>query len=294
MGQNVRMSSSSTASTFVPSSRFQSPAGAGLWFAFRKRELLVSDAFAVPNLPALDVLGLRAARVQFLGMLDGEACFSAELSADAEPPRGAQFRDLRQLYGRMRDTLLAVATRAVQIMEWDRTHQYCGACAAPTEPHEKARSRVCSNPSCKLEHYPRLSPAIIVAVERGEEILLARSPHFPATIFSVLAGFVDPGESVEEAVHREVFEETGVRVSNVRYFGSQPWPFPNSLMLGYQAQYEAGELVLDPDEIEEAQFFHVDALPPMFPGRVSISQWLIHDFCARHGRTLASVGGDTR
>jgi NAD+ diphosphatase len=277
--------------SFVPSSRFQSSSGAGLWFAFRGRELLVSDAFGIPSLPSLAVLGLATTRAQYLGTLDGEACFSAELARDAEPPPGAQFRDLRQLYGRMRESLLSVAARAVQIMEWDRTHQFCGACAAPTVPHDKARSRVCSNPGCKLEHYPRLSPAIIVAVERGEEILLARSPHFPPNIFSVLAGFVDPGESVEDAVHREVFEETGLKLSNVRYFSSQPWPFPNSLMLGYQAEHAGGELVLDPEEIEEAAFFHVDALPAMFPGRVSISQWLIQDFCTRHGRTL---GAETR
>jgi len=253
---------------------------------FRRRELLVSDSFAVPHVPSPDALGMPALRVQFLGTLDGEPCFSAEVAHDTEPPRGAQFRDLRQLYGRLRDTLHAVAGRAVQIMEWDRTHQFCGACASPTRVHAVMRSRVCTNPDCKLEQYPRLSPAIIVSVERGDEILLARSPHFPPGIFSALAGFVDPGESAEDAVHREVFEEVGVRVKNVRYFSSQPWPFPNSLMLGYQADYESGELMLDPTEIEEAGFFRVDALPPMFPGRISISQWLIHDFCQRHGHSL--------
>ena len=181
---------------------------------------------------------------------------------------------------------MAVAGRAVQIVEWDRTHQFCGACAAPTVLHERVRARVCTNPACKLEAYPRLSPAMIVAVERGEELLLARSPHFPAGIYSVLAGFVDPGESVEDAVHREVFEETAVRVANVRYFASQPWPFPNSLMLGFQADYAGGDVVPEPGEIEHAAFFHVDALPPLFPGNVSISQWLIADFVRRHGRAM--------
>lgn len=278
---------SSAPSSFVPSTRFDSPPGSGLWFAFRKRELLVSEAFAIPNVRSIEALGLGAVRVQFLGTLDGEACFGAELPHDVEPPRGSQFRDLRQLHGRLRESLLAVAGRAVQIMEWDRTHQFCGACASPTLPHPRTRCRVCTNPSCSLEQYPRLSPAIIVSVERGDEILLARSPHFPPGIFSTLAGFVDPGESAEDAVHREVFEETGVRVTNIRYFSSQPWPFPHSLMLGFQADYAGGDLTLEPDEIEDAGFFHVDALPPMFPGRVSISQWLIHDFCARHGRSLS-------
>jgi len=271
---------------FVPSTRFDQPGQSGLWFVFRRRELLVSDTFGVPHVPALEALGFQALRVQFLGHLNGEACFSAELPPDSEAPRGAQFRDLRQLYGRLRDELMGVAARAVQIMDWDRTHQFCGACGARTEPHRKVRARVCTATNCGLEHYPRISPAMIVAVERDDEILLARSPHFPPGIFSTLAGFVDPGETIEEAVHREVFEETGVHVRNVRYFGSQSWPFPNSLMLGFQADYVSGELSLDPDEIEDAGFFRFDALPPMFPGRVSISQWLIQDFLERHGRSM--------
>ena len=122
---------------------------------------------------------------------------------------------------------------------------------------------------------------MIVAVERGNEILLARSPHFPAGIFSVLAGFVEPGESAEEAVAREVMEEAGIRVKDVRYFGSQPWPFPNSLMLGFTAVYESGEITIQDDEIEDARWFHADDMPTFFPGRMSISQWLIQDFLKR-------------
>jgi NAD+ diphosphatase len=222
--------------------------------------------------------------VQLLGYLDGEMCFSAELAADAEPPRGARFVGLRQLYGLLPEALTGVAARAAQTVEWDRTHQFCGACASPTEYHAKARARVCANSSCALEFFPRLSPAVIVAVERGPEILLARSPHFAPGRYSVLAGFVEPGESVEEAVHREVFEETGVRVRNLRYYGSQPWPFPNTLMLGFQADYDGGEVTPDGEEIETAAFFHAERMPETAPGRVSISQWLIHDFLWRHGR----------
>lgn len=259
----------------------------GLWFAFRGRELLVSDAFSVPRMTSLARLGLSPRRVQTLGFLHGEVCFSAELPADVEPPSGARFCDLRRLFGRLSDELLAVAGRAVQIMEWDRTHQFCGACAAPTAPHPKRRARVCTHAACGLEFFPRLSPAMIVSVERDASILLARSPHFPKGIYSVLAGFVDPGESAEDAVHREVFEEVGLRVTNVRYFGSQAWPFPNSLMLGFQADYAGGELVLEADEIEDAAFFSVDALPQTFPGNVSISQWLLRDFVTRHGGRVA-------
>jgi len=137
-------------------------------------------------------------------------------------------------------------------------------------------------PDCKVPQYPRLSPAMIVTVERDREILLARGPHFPPGIYSCLAGFVEPGESAEQAVEREVFEETGIHVGEVRYFGSQPWPFPNSLMLGFTAQYESGEIVLEDEEIEDARWFHADDMPNFFPGRMSISQWLIHDFLERN------------
>lgn len=267
---------------FVPSASPLPIDAPGLWFAFRKRELLVLDGFTLPSGRGLAPYGVAPVRVQFLGHLQGEPCFSAELPVDIDPPEGAQFRDLRQLFGRLPDGLMSVAARAVQIVDWDRTHQFCGACASPTQYHGKMRSRVCGNPSCRLEFYPRLSPAIIVAVERGPEILLGRSPHFPPGIYSVLAGFVDPGESVEEAVAREVYEETRIRVKNIRYYGSQAWPFPNSLMLGYQADYESGEVTPDPEEIEDAAFFHVDAIPRRFPGRVSIAAWLLDDFLQRN------------
>jgi NAD+ diphosphatase len=132
--------------------------------------------------------------------------------------------------------------------------------------------------------YPRLSPAMIVAVERGNEILLARSAHFPPGIFSVLAGFVEPGESAEEAVIREVFEETAIVVKDVRYFGSQPWPYPNSLMLGFTAAYESGEINTENDEIEAAGWYAAAELPSTFPGSISISQWLLNDFIERNRR----------
>lgn len=269
---------------FVPSSLFTSPARRGLWFVFRRRELLVDERF----LPLEGVLpeerGLTVVRTQFLGEQGGVPCFSAHLADDAEPPTGWSFFDLRALFGRTPHELMLLAGRAVQIAEWDRTHQFCGACGTRTEPHPVSRARRC--PVCKLEQYPRVAPAMIVCVERGPEVLLARGPHFPPGIYSTLAGFVDPGESAEQAVHREVFEETGVRVQNIRYYGSQPWPFPHSLMLGYWADYESGDIVPEEGEIEHAAFFHVDALPKMFPGRFSVAQQLLADFCNRHGRTL--------
>jgi NAD+ diphosphatase len=267
---------------FVPAAAWPVGDGPGLWFAFRGRDLLVLDGDRVPRGASLEALGLTAVRVQRLGHLRGEVCFSAELAPDAAAPAGAAFRSLRELIGVFEPELANVAKRAVQIMEWDRTHQFCGACGTPTAPDPRTRARACGNPACQLAQYPRLSPAVIVAVERGPELLLARSPHFPAGMFSVLAGFVDPGESAEDAVHREVFEEVGLRLTNVRYFGSQSWPFPHALMLGFQADYAGGTLTPDPAEIEAAGFYRADAFPPIRPGRISISQWLIQDFRARH------------
>ena len=252
-------------------------------FAFHRRELLVTEANALPSVETIDVLGIEAARTQYLGAWDGEHCFSAELPADFKPPDGYATRDLRMLFGAFEPDLHALAGRAVQIVEWDRTHQFCGACGHPTELSTSDRSRAC--PDCEIPLYPRLSPAMIVAVERGDEILLGRGPQFPPGIFSVLAGFVEPGESAEEAVVREVYEETRIHVEDVRYFGSQAWPFPNSLMLGFTARYVGGSVDTSHDaEMEAADFFHVDALPTTFPGNISISQWLLEDFVQRHGK----------
>lgn len=250
-------------------------------FAFRGRDMLVNADLGLPSVEDIDQSGYGAVRRQYLGTLDGRHCYSAELPLDAEESGGMRFANLHMLYGSLDETTHAIAGRAVQIVEWDRTHQYCGACAAPTEVSEADRSRTC--PNCKFPMYPRLAPAMIVAVERDDEILLARSPHFPPGIMSVLAGFVEPGESAEHAVEREVYEETSIYVKNVRYFSSQAWPFPNSLMLGFCADYDGGEIKVDGVEVTEADWFKAREMPNFFPGRVSISQWLIHDFLERNG-----------
>jgi NAD+ diphosphatase len=259
----------------------EDPGPAARLFAFHRRELLVTTSDTLPSVETLDALGIEAARTQYLGAWKGEHCFSAELPADFKPPQGYVTRDLRMLFGALEPELHALAGRAVQIVEWDRGHQFCGVCGDATELSTSDRSRAC--PECAIPLYPRLSPAMIVAVERDDEILLGRSQNFPPGIFSVLAGFVEPGESAEEAVIREVYEETRITVEDVRYFGSQAWPFPNSLMLGFTARYAGGTVNTDHDaEMEAADFFHVDELPNTFPGNISISQWLLEDFIERH------------
>ncbi|MAG32503.1 MAG: NAD(+) diphosphatase [Deltaproteobacteria bacterium] len=253
-------------------------------FAFRGRDLLVTEGLILPDVKQIDAHGYEAVRTQYLGQLDGRHCYSAELPHDQTESDGFKFTNLHMLHGTLDEQTHALAGRAVQIMEWDRTHQFCGACGEPTVLATEDRSRSC--PKCKFPMYPRLAPAMIVSVERDDEILLARSPHFPEGIMSVLAGFVEPGESAEEAVKREVYEETKILCGNVEYFSSQAWPFPNSLMLGFRAQYESGEIEIDNEEIVAAEWFKASEMPHFFPGRVSIAQWLIRDFLIRNGQEV--------
>ena len=270
---------------FIPHHRSpESPGENPILFAFRGRDLLVTSDLGLPSVEEIDAQGVEAVRTQYLGDLGGRHCYSAELPQDAKAENGFRFADLRMLFGTLDEMIHALAGRAVQIVEWDRTHQYCGVCAEPTELSPGDRSRMC--PMCKIPTYPRLAPAMIVAVEKGNQILLARSPHFPAGIMSVLAGFVEPGESAEEAVIREVFEETAIVVKDVEYFSSQAWPFPNSLMLGFRAKYDSGEIAIDGEEIVEAGWFAADAMPVGFPGKISISQWLIRNFLERNGQPV--------
>ena len=186
-----------------------------------------------------------------------------------------EFEGLRQVYGRLDEDLFWISARAIQIIDWDKTHQFCGRCGTRTRLLDKERAREC--PQCSLLHFPRLAPAIIVLIERGRELLLARSRRFVPGMYSVLAGFVEPGETLEEAVVREVREEVGISIGSIRYFESQPWPFPHSLMIGFTATYEGGEISLDDKEIEDAAWFTPENLPPL-PGKISIARKLIDAF----------------
>lgn len=252
-------------------------AGAAYWFAFRGDRLLVGEQWpeGAPVLVDFNELGLAWVRQQYLGRLGEQPCFAVELAEQEVIPEGMALQGLRQVYELLGEELFGVAGRAVQIVEWDRTHQFCGRCGARTVSMAAERAKQC--PECGLVNYPRLSPCIIVLVRRGEEILLARAPRFPAGMYSVLAGFVEPGETLEEAVEREVFEEVGVRVKNITYFSSQPWPFPNSLMIGFMADYAEGEIRPEEAEIEAAGWFRVENLPGL-PPRMSIARRLIEAF----------------
>ncbi|MCZ6504195.1 MAG: NAD(+) diphosphatase [Gammaproteobacteria bacterium] len=223
-------------------------------------------------------LGLDQVASHYLGSINSVPLFTNEVDSEADNPDGYEFATLWSFLNQVDQQIFYLIGRAKQIVECHRNHHYCGQCGQETTKFESDRSRKCI--SCSLIFYPRLSPSIIVCVNKGEKILLARNKRARENFYSTIAGFVEPGESIEETVHREVFEEVGIRVHKLKYFGSQSWPFPNSLMLGFHAEYDSGEFVLQEDEIADAGWFHYTDLPNR-PAMVSISGWLINDFIKR-------------
>jgi len=258
---------------FVPAVQPVVPPSALAWcFTFVEGRLLVplpEGSVLAPQPP--EALAAPAEARHYLGRLDQHDCWAIKL---ADVPPGWHALPLRSAMMQFPEPLMLLAGRAAQVLEWDRAHRHCGVCGTPTARHGTDRARVC--PSCGHVAYPRLSPAMMALVWRGQELLLARSPQYSPGMYSALAGFVEPGESIEDCVVREVAEEVGVTVKNLRYYGSQSWPFPHSLMVAFTAEWDSGEIVPQPEEIEHAAWFGVDALPGI-PPRFSIAGHLIRD-----------------
>lgn len=249
-----------------------------LWFIFQDEKLLIDKANydqPIPLLQHFSELSLESDNQHYLGTYNETQCFAVELNQNKATPQNMEFYSLRQCYDILGDTLFNVAGRASQILLWDSTNRFCGRCGTEMYLKESERARAC--PKCQFHSYPRISPSIIVLVEKGDKILLARSPHFPPKRYSVLAGFIEPGETAEQAVEREVFEEVGIHLKNICYIRSQPWPFPHSLMLGFTAEYESGEITIDNVEIEDAHWYNINNLPEL-PMSSSIARWLINLF----------------
>ncbi len=254
------------------------------WFIFRGREVLLNiheNPGVIPKLHDPGELELSGIREQYLGTLDGTHCYSVEIPEGAKTPEGMKFADLRQAYSEIRERCFALVNKAVQVMEWDRTNQFCSRCGTKTLKRHGERGKEC--PDCGELFYPRISPAIIVLIKKGHEVLLARSPNFPPGLYSLIAGFIEPGETAEAAVAREVKEEVGIKIKNITYFGTQAWPFPNSLMIGFTAEYSSGDIQPDGVEIEDAKWFSAAKKLPVLPGKISISRKLIDHFLKEEG-----------
>lgn len=251
-----------------------------LLFGFYEDRLLVrtlEKGLEIPRLGELPGPDLQTTWLHPFGPVGDIPCYAAELPAPPESGTGLSLKGVRGLFGRMEEGLVWKAGLAMHLVHWHRTHRFCGRCGQPLKDHDRERAKVC--PACGLMNHPRVTPAIIVSVVRGGEILLAHAARFPGTFFSVLAGFVEPGETLEACVAREVEEEVGIRVKDIRYFGSQPWPFPDSLMVGFTAAYAEGEIRVDASEITEAGWFSPEDLPDI-PPKISIARRLIDHFIA--------------
>ena len=204
----------------------------------------------------------------YIGTYKNKRAFVINVNSDES------FYELREIY-EFNPDLYHIAVKAVLVNDWYISHQFCGRCGTKTQIDEKDMMLIC--PKCGQNHYPRIAPAIIVAIRKGDELLMAKHSYHETIRYALIAGFVEPGESIEEAVKREVLEEVGLKIKNLRYKRSQSWPFPNSLMLAFTAEYESGDITVDGDEILKAKWFKKEEIT-RYESDISISDWLIQDF----------------
>lgn len=269
-------------STFIPD---PSPVYTPEWRKHPDAELIVfcgrdmllrsdNDQYEFPRTAELEYLNISSALS--IGLRNGRPCYAVDLAELPEPPpEPVQKVAVRHAVGFLRDSAFSAGCRAKELLHWRRQHRFCGHCGEKLSESHSDIALVC--PSCGERFYPQLAPAVIVAVTRGDEILLAHNRNFLPEIHGLIAGFVEAGENIEEAIAREIMEETGVTVGNIRYFSSQCWPFPNSLMLGFYADYVSGEVHPDGTELETLGWFRAGALPKI-PPKGSIARRIIEDF----------------
>jgi NAD+ diphosphatase len=253
------------------------------WFVFNSGEMLLNaENDEIPFLKDLNELGLTPERKIYMGTLHEHPCYVAEVSGN-HVPVGMVFDDLRTLYEQLDEEIYLLAGRAIQIINWDKNHQFCGKCGTKTETMDHEMAKIC--PDCGFINYTRISPAVITAIIKDGKILMAKHNYGRYRRYGLIAGFVEAGETLEEAVQRETLEEVGLKVKKIKYLGSQPWPFPNSLMIGFTADYESGEINVDGNEIAHARWFGVDELPEL-PSRISIARELIDWYVENYSEVL--------
>ena len=254
-------------------------------FLFQQNNLLIKkldEEYAVVTSDDVASYDSMLSNKFYIGSIDGVCCYTARFPEDIQIPDNMEFIGLRQLHGKIEKPFMQAAFRGVQIVVWDETHRYCGVCGTTTQKSATEHAKICA--VCGHTSYPRLSPAVIVAVTKGDKILLGRNKNFIMEMYSVLAGFVEAGETLEECVKREIKEEAGIEVKNIKYFGSQSWPFPHSYMLGFTAEHESGEIKIDENELSDAKWFGADEMPNI-PNTISISRKLI-DWFIENASTL--------
>lgn len=249
--------------------------GPGWWFVFQKESMLVTIEEDKVTVPFSDNPSVDPIWKLHMGQFRQIPCYAALVDGECDLPLGMKFQPLRGLFGQIEDPLFSLACRSLQMIRWDRTHQYCSRCGSPAGTRSEDGAQICS--SCGYLTYPRISPAVIVAVLKGDKILLAHNHRFPKNRYSVIAGYVEMGETLEQCVSREIREEVGIEVKNILYFGSQSWPFTSSLMIAFTAEWASGSISVDNSEIGRADWFSAEELPDI-PDKVSIARQLIDWF----------------
>ncbi len=252
------------------------PEARGHWLIVQEQGLVVVPDGSTMRLPSGELSAAfdgRLGRPLWLGTLDGTPCWVTALPRDAAVPAGFQRETLIPMQGtRLPDDLLSLGGMAMQALHWESTSGHCPRCGEPTERIPGEWGKRC--PRCRYEHFPHLHPAVIVLVRDGDRCLLTRKAGWTPGRYGLVAGFVDNGECLEGAARREVKEEVGVDVTELQYAGSQNWPFPSQLMIGFVGRYAGGELVIDREELEDARWFPCDALPSR-PSRHSIAGFIL-------------------
>lgn len=242
------------------------------WFVFNSDKILINVKNSnIPFSKDLSEFNFTNIKKIYLGTLKGQPCYTAEVE-ETDYPEDWDLLDLRSIYSNLEEDIYLLAGRAIQIINWDKNHQFCGKCGTPTETMDEEMAKFC--PECGFTSFTRLSPAVITAIIKEGKLLMAKHTYHRPNRYGLIAGFVEAGETLEEAVQRETMEEVGLKVKNIKYFGSQPWPYPHSIMIGFTAEYESGEIEVDGEEISHARWFTIDDLPEI-PSRISIAGELI-------------------
>lgn len=253
-----------------------------LYFTYFNGSILVKKEENIISIPILDEikqLNIKYESEFFLGELKGQNCFGIEASLEFDLPENYELIQLYEIGQLLDEQVFLAAGRANQLLNWEKTHRFCGRCGSKTENKKGEIAKRC--PNCNHVMYPVICPAIIVAVTKGDKILLAHNSNFKNGMYSLIAGFVEAGEDLQSTVKREVFEEVGIKIKNIKPFMSSPWPFPNSLMLGFFAEYESGEIKVDGNEIEHADWFTKDNFPNL-PKKFSLARKIIDEFIKRN------------